>query len=297
MDTMRALQVFQAVIRHHSFSAGARELGMSTTSVSRIVAELENSLGARLLNRTTRTFSVTETGLLLYDRAKNLLNDLDDLKGSINVLSQTVEGSIRVTCPVSFGAQVLMPLLPSFLAAHPKITVEASLTNRYLDLIEEGYDVAIRQGDEKPSTMIARKLGAYTTVLATTPQYIERCGRPLKPGDLAQHQNVVYRSAHQTNNVYVLKSARGQETTVRVAGSLFVDSTDGMRAAVLAGCGVGQFPRYSIAAELADDRLIDLFPHFTIGRVETFVMYPHRRHLSQKIRTFVDHLVRNVTLA
>jgi DNA-binding transcriptional LysR family regulator len=296
MDLMRALRVFQAVVRHHSFAAGARELGLSTTSVSRIVIELEDELGARLLNRTTRTLNVTEAGLLLYNRTREILVDIDDVKGSINTLSHVVQGTLRVTCPVSFGVRVLMPLMPSFFAAYPKVSVEVSLTNRYVDLIEEGFDVAIRQGHEMPSTLIVRRLGSFTSMLCASPEYLNRYGHPNGPQDINRHSNVIYRSSHRTDDLYVFKESEGLETSVKAKGTLLVDSTDAMREAVLSGCGIGLFPSYSVADDLASRRLVAIFPQLQMERADTFVLYPHRRHLSNRVRAFVDFLIGRIQL-
>jgi DNA-binding transcriptional LysR family regulator len=296
MDIFRSLNVFQTVVRHHSFAAAARELGLSTTSTSRIVIELEDEFGARLLNRTTRKLSVTDVGLLLCNRAREILAEFDDLKGSINNLSHVVQGSLRVTCPVSFGVRVLMPLMPSFFATYPKISVEVTLTNRYVDLIEEGFDVAIRQGHEMASTLIARRLGAFSSILCASPSYLQNRGYPSRPEEIAEHDGVIYRSTRKTDDHYVFQKADGEKLMVKAKGQLYVDSTDAMREAVLGGCGIGSFPSYSVAEDLKEQRLVALFADHTMPLVDSFILYPHRRHLSHKIRTFVDFIAANVHL-
>jgi DNA-binding transcriptional LysR family regulator len=297
MDIARALQVYHAVARRHSFAAGAREVGISVTSASRMVRELEQELGARLLNRTTRKLNITEAGLLVYNRSREILDDLEELRSSISTLSDTVEGTVRVTCPISFGVRVLMPLMPSFIAAYPKMSVEVGLTNRFIDLIDEGFDVAIRHGDEMPSTTVVRPLGTFASVICASPGFLKRAGTPKRPQDLTVFDSVVYKSARQTLDIYELEDHSGKTVPIKAKGSLFVDSTDAMREAVLNGCGIGIFPSYTVADDLAAKRLIALFPRHKTPRVEVSILYPHRRHLSRKIRTLVDFLVQNIKLS
>lgn len=296
MDIAKALQVYHTVVRRHSFVDGARELGISTTSASRTVQELEQELGARLINRTTRKLNVTEAGLLVYNHGREILDNLEDLRSSINTLSLSVEGSVRMTCPVSLGVRVIMPLMRHFLSEYPKMTVEVSLTNRFIDLVDEGFDVAVRLGQEMPSTTIVRSLGQSRTVVCASPAFLARAGTPDIPQDLANQDSVVYRSARQTFDTYEFLGDDGGPVIVCARGVLFVDSTDAMREAVLSGCGFGAFPAYTVAEDISSGRLVAVFQERSSAGTDVSIIYPHRTHLSRKVRTLVDFLAERIKL-
>lgn len=296
MDVVRALQIYQAVVRHMSFANGARELGISITSASRQVQELEQELGARLINRTTRKLNLTEAGILVHTNGREILSGIEDLRASITSLSHSAEGTVRMTCPVSLGVRVLMPLMPKFHATYPGMTVEVSLTNRFVDLIDEGFDVAIRLGQEMPSTAIMRSLGYASSILCAAPDYLIRAGAPDLPQDVSRFDHVLYKSARQTIDSIEFSDAEGKRTVVKVKGSLFVDSTGGMREAVLSGYGLGLFPSYSVAGDLAQGRLVALLTGYGLPSVGVSIVYPHRRHLSRKTRTLVDFLSEHIRL-
>jgi len=296
MDIFRSLQVYLAVVRHMSFANGARELGISTTSASRHIQDLEHELGARLINRTTRKLHITEVGLLVYANGRELLAGVEDLRSSVSSLSHSVRGTLRVTCPVSLGVRLLMPMMADFNKLYPGMIVEVSLTNRFIDLIDEGFDVAIRLGREMPSTSIAKSLGEASSTLCAAPSYLSRIGRLVTPQDLRDCDHVLYKSSRQTIDAYELTDDDGITTMVEVKGRLYVDSTDAMREAVLHGCGIGIFPRYTIANDLVEGRLIPVLSEYHVPGVAVSLVYPHRRHLSRKTRVFVDFLSANVRL-
>jgi DNA-binding transcriptional LysR family regulator len=295
LDIAYALYVYNAVVRKHSFAEAARELNISVTTASRLVSELEEDLGARLLQRTTRKLNVTEAGLLVYNHGREILNDLDDLRSSISILSESVQGIVRLTCPISFGVRVLMPLMPKFQASYPKVSLEVSLTNRFVDMIDEGFDVAVRFGDQMPSTTIVRPLGQSASSICGAPGYLKQHGSPRTPQELSNHASVIYKSPGNIDDSYEVFDHEGTPVVVKATGLLFVDSTDAMREAVLNGSGLGLFPRYSIADDLAHGRLVELFRG--TRTTDAAILYPHRRHLSRKIRALVDYLAQNIQLA
>ncbi|MFL5296537.1 MAG: LysR family transcriptional regulator [Phenylobacterium sp.] len=287
MDRFDEINAFAAVADARSFTQAARRLGVSSAQVSKLVARLENRLGARLLNRTTRDVSLTDTGRAYLERARTLLDDFEALEGSVRDQGGP-RGLLKVSAPVSFGASQLTPALLDFAAAYPDVSLDVSSTDRMVNLVEEGFDVAVRIGDLPDSSVIARKLAAVRMVTCAAPEYLDRAGTPATPQDLAGHEAIIDTNAREpTVWGYGPPSDRIE---VRVHGRLRFAGADACVAAAERGLGVTRTPAFAAADDLRAGRLIPLLCAYEPQLIHVHAAYPHARHLAAKVRAFVDFL-------
>jgi DNA-binding transcriptional LysR family regulator len=290
MDKLTGMAVFARVVEAQSFTAAAGQLGMSKSAVSKTVAALEDRLGARLLNRTTRRLALTEVGRAFYERCVRIVAEAEEAELAVTRLQQVPRGTLRVNAPVSFGIRHLGPALPDFMARHPELKVDIELTDRFVDLIEEGWDVAVRIGALPDSSLIARKLTDNAMVVSAAPAYWARRGRPRVPQDLAQHDCITY-TYHANPAEWPFVDPAGRRVGVRVGGPLHTNSGDLSLAAACAGLGVARLPRFLCGPDLAAGRLEAVLTEAMPAPPGIFALYPHNRHLSAKVRAFVDFLV------
>ena len=288
MDRWAAMQAFARVVEAGSFVGAAHRLGMSTSSLSRVVAELEQHLGARLLNRTTRRLSLTESGQSYYERCVTLLAELAEAEALAGQAAVQARGTLRLTCSHNMAEQRVAPAIATFVERHPEVRFDVTVSDRVVDLVEEGFDLAIRVGPVGSERLVARRLGSMQLVLAASPAYLERHGTPQAPAELAQHNVLTYAYA-TTPRVCRFRDAKGAEHEVRVGGSLHANSGDTLRAAAVAGLGVICEPDFLLDSALGSGDLIALLPDYQAGGGDIWAVYPSRRHLSLKVRLFVDH--------
>ncbi len=287
MDRFDEINAFAAVADARSFTQGARRLGVSGAQVSKLVARLENRLGARLLNRTTRDVSLTDTGRAYLERARILLEDFESLEGSVR--DQTgPKGLLKISAPMSFGASQLTPALLDFAMAYPEVALDVSSTDRMVNLVEEGFDVGVRIGTLADSSLIARRLAAVRLVTCASPDYLERFGAPLTPQDLAGHDAVIDTNAADPT-VWRFR-ADNDSHDVRVRGRLRFAGADACVAAARIGLGVTRTPAFAAAEDLRAGRLVPLLCAFEPEMIYIHAVYPHARHLAAKVRVFVDFL-------
>ena len=287
MDRFDEINAFAAVADAKSFTQGAKRLNVSSAQVSKLVARLENRLGARLLNRTTRDVSLTDTGRAYLERARLLLEDFEMLEGSVR--DQTgPRGLLKVSAPVSFGASQLTPALLDFAAAYPDVSLDVSSTDRMVNLVEEGFDVGVRIGALADSSLIARRLAAVRMVTCASPEYLERAGTPLTPEDLPGHVAIIDTNAGDPN-VWRFVSD-GDNHDVRVHGRLRFGGADACVAAGRRHLGVVRTPAFAAADDLRSGRLVPLLCAYEPEVIHVHAVYPHARHLAAKVRAFVDFL-------
>jgi DNA-binding transcriptional LysR family regulator len=289
VDRWLAMEAFVRVVEAGSFVAAAERLGLSTSSLSRLVAELEQHLGARLLNRTTRRLSLTESGQSYYERCVSLLADLAEAEALAGQSAVQPRGTIRLTCSHSMAEQSVAPAIAAFVAHHPQVKFELVVSDRMVDLVEEGFDLAIRVGAVGSERMVARRLGAMRLVLCAAPSYLERRGVPAHPDELARHDALTYAYA-SAPRLWRFTDRAGQAYEVRVAGSLHANSGDALCAAAVAGLGIVNEPDFLLAEALERGRLLPLLPGYDGGGSHIWAVYPSRRHLSMKVRLFVEHI-------
>jgi DNA-binding transcriptional LysR family regulator len=284
------MAVFAKVVESSSFAAAARHFRLSPAMVSRHVLALEEQLGAQLLNRTTRRVSPTEVGQAYYHRVRQILADIDEADRLATDLQATPRGLLRITSSQSFGIRHLAPAIAEYLGLCPEVLMEVTLNDRYLDLIEEGFDLAVRIGHLEDSSLIARRLAPIRLALCAAPDYIARHGAPQTPADLAQHNCLVYTYA-AAHSEWRFVDAAGHEEGVHIAGRLLANNGDVLRVAALEGQGVALAPTFILDKDIRAGTLVRLMPGYTPPEVGLYAVYPPSRNLSAKVRSFVDFLV------
>jgi DNA-binding transcriptional LysR family regulator len=289
MDRLDTLRSFRRVVELGGFSAAARDLGLSNAAISKHVAQLEGRLGARLLQRTTRRLSVTEAGQAYYERTARLLDDLAEADDAVSLMQAAPRGTLRVNAPMSFGIQYLAPVLPDFLARYPEVSIDLAMSDRVVDLLEEGFDVALRIRSGLPdSRLIAQKLAPVRRLVCAAPSYLARRGRPEQPADLARHDCLIY-SLTDAPEVWDFEGPQGL-VAVAVRGRLKANNGQALRDAALSGIGIIRLPSFSVAPELKVGRLVEILGEWRVPAHEFYAVYPTNRHLAPKLRAFVDFL-------
>ncbi|MCD9085745.1 LysR family transcriptional regulator [Stenotrophomonas sp. SY1] len=289
MDTIDAMRVFVAVVERNGFSAAAEALDLSTAAVTRQIAALEKRLSTRLLNRTTRRVSPTSTGAAYYQRCVQLLAEFDDLEASVGAQALQPSGRLRINAPVSYGIARLAPLLPGYHARYPQVELDLSLSDRLVDMVEEGYDLAIRITRQPAPQLIARLLAQSRVQLCAAPSYLSRRGVPATPQALAEHDFLSYSYAANGDSV-VLQGAQGP-VEVNVVSCMRANNGEVLREAAIAGMGIALQPDFIIGDALADGRLMPVLPDWETPAIGIYAVYPNRSHLAPKVRSFIDYLV------
>ena len=290
MDRLGAMQVFAQVVESGSFAKAAGRLGLSTSAASRQVAELEAHLHTRLLNRTTRRVSLTESGRAYYERAVQVIADLEEAEQEAARAAVVPRGTIKLTASVNFGVRHVAPAIAAFLARHAEVRFDVSLSDRVVDLVEEGFDIAIRIGAAGSENLVARKLGETRLVPCASVEYLKARGAPQVPEDLAGHNCFTYEYV-TPRNLWRFRDAAGNERPVRVSGNLHSNNGDLLAEAAAQGAGVVFEPAFIIGPEVRAGRLVPLLQDFVAPPMPIYAVYPSRKHLSAKVRLFVDFLV------
>ena len=283
---LNEILVFAKVVQSGSFTAAARELGMPKSTVSRKVAELEERLGARLIQRTTRKLSLTDVGQAYYQHASRIVAEVEEAESAVTRLQEAPRGLLRITTPLNFGH--LGPIVASFLTRYPEVQIEMVCSDRVVDLIDEGFDLAIRVGRLADSMLIARNLGMLRSVLVASAGYVATHGEPEAPKDLAHHECVVFGPAPD-RTVWRLR-ADGKEVSVQVPVRFIVNDFEMLRQAALAGLGIAMLPVGRAADDLARGTLRRLLASYCSHAAPIHAVYPTTRHLSPKVCAFLDHL-------
>jgi DNA-binding transcriptional LysR family regulator len=287
-DRLMALEMFVRIVENGSFTAAADQLGLSRAAVSKHMAALEDRLDVRLLNRTTRRCSLTEAGQAFYERCRQILGDLEDAEREAGQTGLRPKGTLKVNAPMSFGTMYLAPAIPDFLGLYPEVSIDMTLNDRVVDLLEEGFDVAIRIGRLADSSLVARRLAPSRIVACAAPSYIARRGTPSAPAELGLHDCLVYAYA-PNRDVWEFTGPSGP-VTVKVRGRLRANNGEALVAAAAAGFGIVWSPTFMVDGLLADGRLVPILEDFPIPERGVYAVWPHGRHLSAKVRSFVDFL-------
>ena len=289
MDRMTAFSVFREVAETGSFAGASRRLSLSPPAISKNIKELEAYLGARLIDRTTRRMHLTEAGTVYLEHVTRALDELDDAGRALGALQAAPSGKLRVSAPVTFTLTCLSGVMPRFLGAYPAITLELDLNDRRVDLIAEGYDIAIRGADAlDDSTLVAARLMTMRHVVCAAPAYLEAHGRPEVPQDLTRHDCIKYSLSSHADRWEFLKEQQG--ATVAVSGRYSITSSLGVRDALLAGFGIGLIPYPYVRDDILAGRLIVLLEDWSGIESVLHAVYPSRRHISPKVRAFIDFI-------
>lgn len=287
MNRLASLRIFVAIVETRSFTAVADKLRLSRAVVSKAVSDLERSLGARLLERTTRHVRVNEVGAAYYEKCIHILAALEEADLSVRQLHDEPRGVLRVNAPISFATLHLRPVITRYLATYPEVRLSLTLTDRFVDLIDEGFDVAIRIGKLEESSLIARKLAPARRVLCASPAYLKEHGVPRTPADLAKHSCMPYTAtAHEG---WKLCGPDG-EHVVHTTGPLASNNGDMLHCAAANGLGIALLPTFIVGPDLQNGVLQIVLPEYMSSDLSIYALYPPTRHLAAKVRTFIDVL-------
>lgn len=288
MNKLQAMEVFVQVVDAGGFTRAAENMQLPKATVSNLIQSLETALAVKLLHRTTRQISVTADGAAYYERCLRILADVRDAEESLSRTKLSPSGRLRVDAPSALARDMLIPALPDFFARYPDITLELGCSDRPVDLIEEGVDCAVRGGALSDSTLIARRIGALNFTTCAAPSYLARYGTPQHPRDLLRHICVNYFSA-KTGKIYDWDFTRdGERIQLPLPSLVALNDSNAYIAAGLAGLGVVQMSAMALPDYLADGRLVQILPEWTTDPVPIHVVYPQNRHLSAKVRVFVE---------
>ncbi len=289
MDRFGDMQTFVRVVEAGSLSAAAERLGVAKSAVSRRLGELEARLGVQLLRRTTRRLNLTDSGRSFYDRCLRILADLDEAEAAVSQAHGALQGRLRIAAPLSFGLLHLGPAITDFMQQHPQVQFDLDFNDREVDLLAEDIDVAIRIAQLHDSTLIARRLWSNRLLLCASPDYLRRHGTPQAPADLAGHHGLVYSYAPEPT-LLTLRDADQRETRAHLRERLRSNNGDFLRQAAVAGQGIALSPSFIVYESLRNGELVPVLPGYTHAEVPAYAVYPQTRHLSQRVRTFVDFL-------
>ena len=289
MKNLVGMAIFARVVEAGSFSAAARRLDLSKSMVSKEVTRLEKSLGARLLNRTTRQLSLTEIGAVFYEHCARVVQEAEEAELLVGRLHAEPRGVLKLTVPVAFATLHIASALPEFLARYPEMQVDMTLSDRYFDLAEEGYDLAIRIARSLPPTVVARQLASINRVVCATPAYFERHGIPATPKDLEQHNCLIYTHANP-DAVWRFKGG-DEDIVVPIHGNLRLNDDEAVWQAVLGGLGISLLPTFIVGDDLQSGALKAVLNEYVAAEQNLVALYLPNRHLSTKVRVFIDFLV------
>jgi len=288
-ERLAALATFAKVVELNGFSAAAREIGVSKSAVSKQVARLEDDMGARLLNRTTRRLSLTEPGRAFYQGALRVLLEAEEAEQAVTHLSSAPRGILKVSAPMSFGVRHVAPLMPHFMSDFPELSIELDLNDRVVDLVEEGYDLALRIVDMQDSILIARRLAPSKSLLCASPEYLARQGVPKVLKDLTDHECLLYK--YQATGDSWRFQGPGGERRIRISSRLRANNGDALLQIALGGLGIVLLPSFICNQDVRAGRLVRVLPEWSVrSGIDINAVYPANRNLSPKVRVFIDFL-------
>ena len=289
MDRFLEMRVFVAVIDAGSFVRAADALDLSKTAVSRLVSDLEARLGTRLLHRTTRRLSLTPEGEVFLERSRSLLEGVESAEAELSTRAGEAVGQLRVNVPVTFGLLHLAPLWPAFMALHPRVVLDITLSDRLVDLVDEGYDLAVRIAQLQTSSLVSRQLTSTRLVLCASPDYLRRHGTPTQPSGIAQHSVISY-TLLATGDQWAFQGPQGP-VSVKVSPRMRTNSGDTCCAAALQHQGIVLQPTFLVGPHLASGALVEILPAYRSLNLGVHAIYPTRKHLTPKVRALIDFLV------
>ncbi|MBL8513489.1 MAG: LysR family transcriptional regulator [Betaproteobacteria bacterium] len=288
-DRFQSIGVFIKVVETGGFARAADKLDLSTSAVSRQVAELETRLGARLLHRTTRRISLTEAGQAFYEKSLQLMADLEEAEAIATLATAKPRGTLKLTASINFGMRHLAPAIGAFQCEYPDVLFDVNLSDRFVDLVEEGLDLAIRIGDLGNPNLVAKRIGEMRLISCASPTYLKRHGTPKHPDDLARHNCLVYEYSPM-KGVWRFTGRDGTEHRIKIAGSVHANNGDMLAAIAAAGVGIAMEPDFIVDPLIAAGTLVPILKDFRAPSAGIFAVYSSRRHLSAKVRVFVDFL-------
>lgn len=288
MDKLNAISIFCKVIETQSFTQAAAQQNISVAMASKLVSQLEEYLKVRLLQRTTRKIVPTEAGMIYYQRCQGILLDLDEADASISNMTTSLHGNLLISVPRDFGLLFIAPNLPMFIAAYPHLHVEVEFNDKKIDLVAEGYDLALRIGYMQDSSLVARKISTSTIHFAAAPRYLEQYGTPQTPNDLEHHEGLLYKST--PNQVNWLGSRLNHTQRFKIKSKAVSNNGLALLDMAKAGLGIVNLPRFILGDAFEKGELVEILPEYKQQELEIHVVYPNRRHLPAKVRAFIEFL-------
>lgn len=283
------LEIFVEVVEQGSFTQAAENLGVSKSFVSKQISSLEDHLGVRLLNRTTRKIAVTDAGSAFFERARQILDDIDEAERSVMQLNTAPRGVLRISAPMTFGLQYIAPLANQFMSANPELTIDLEFNDRQVDVLDEGFDLVIRIGQLADSSFVARRLAPMRSLVVASPDYLARRGTPTHPQDLGAHECMQY--TYQTSpSTWRFEGQTGEVVHVAVAGRLRANNGVAILDASRRGLGISVLPDFIAHDDIVSGNLVEILHQWSPGLRAIWALYPHNRHLSAKVRLFIDFL-------
>ncbi len=294
MDSLTDVAVFVQVVDSGSFTAAAERLSLSKSVVSKYVTRLENRLGARLLNRTTRRLSLTEVGRVFYERSQRGLLEIGEAEAEVSRLQGEPRGILRINAPMSFGVLHVAPAIPDFLSRYPELSVDINLDDRMVDVIEGGFDVSVRISDLPDSSLIARRVGPCRHAIVASPEYFERHGTPRTPDELRKHNVITYQYQESALQWY-FRADGGKPISVPVSGSIQMNNSLALRQALLNGAGITRTPTFVVGRDIQAGRLQAILTKYETLEVSIYLVFAQRQHLAPKVRAFVEFMAERIS--
>ena len=288
MDKLNAISVFCKVIETQSFTQAANQQNISVAMASKLVSQLEEHLKTRLLQRTTRKIVPTEAGMLYYQRCQAILLDLSEADSSISNMATSLQGNLLISVPRDFGLLYISPNLPKFFELHPNLHVEIEFEDKRVDLVAEGYDLALRIGYMQDSSLVARKISSSPMHFVASPSYLEARGTPLTPDDLEYHQGLLYKSS--LNQVHWQSTKANQIQRYKIQSKVVSNNGMALLEMTKAGLGISNSPSFFVKDALASGELVEILSEYKQKPLDIYVVYPNRRHLPAKVRAFIEFL-------
>ena len=288
MDKLNAISVFCKVIETQSFTQAANQQNISVAMASKLVSQLEEHLKTRLLQRTTRKIVPTEAGMLYYQRCQAILLDLSEADSSISNMATSLQGNLLISVPRDFGLLYISPNLPKFIELHPNLHVEIEFEDKRVDLVAEGYDLALRIGYMQDSSLVARKISSSPMHFVASPSYLEARGTPLTPDDLEYHQGLLYKSS--LNQVHWQSTKANQIQRYKIQSKVVSNNGMALLEKTKAGLGISNSPSFFVKDALASGELVEILSEYQQKPLDIYVVYPNRRHLPAKVRAFIEFL-------
>ena len=289
MDTIKCMEAFVAVATNESFTGGAKQIDVSTKLASKHVQQLEEKLGAQLFYRTTRSVTLTDTGKAYYERCVPLLDQFDELEGMVQQRQSDLAGPIRITAPTGFGSKELVEAIAAFQLVHPNVSIDLHLADHLVSIVEGGFDLAVRFGKLDDSTLIARKLRDMRIVVVASPDYLRKYGEPKHPSGLTTHNCLLQMTTKEP--AHWSFKLKGEIKTYKMQGSFHANSPRAIVKMAVQGVGIGRAPLYAVNSHVEDGSLKILFEAAEASAIGLYAVYPPNRHLTARIRAFIDHLV------
>ncbi|BFU63463.1 LysR family transcriptional regulator [Rodentibacter abscessus] len=288
MDKLNAISIFCKVIETQSFTQAAAQQNISVAMASKLVSQLEEHLKTRLLQRTTRKIVPTDAGMMYYQHCQGILLDLEEADASISNLTTSLQGNLLVSVPRDFGLLFIAPNLPMFIAAHPNLHIEVEFNDKKIDLVAEGYDLALRIGYMQDSSLVARKISSTTVHFAASPRYLELKGTPQTPNDLEHHEGLLYKNT--LNQVSWQSTRINQVQRFKIKSKTVSNNGLALLEMAKAGLGIVNLPRFILDETFKKGELIEILPEYKQQLLDIHIVYPNRRHLPAKVRAFIEFL-------